>query len=834
MRSSLRTLIALGLLLPMVAHATSLTVTETVAGLDAVVKIVDAPAGDLSLHVLAPSGEDASVPVKSGATRTSIPGDHLQEAGAYRVYLANGSTRTSGETTFNVLPDTVDPQISRMETDTSTVAADGRSAATVSVILRDAYGNVLPGRPVELVGSRLEDAITPLSAVTDDSGVQSFSVTSTKTGTVFLRALDILSSTTLDTRVELEFQQGQGKVPTSGVSGDLSRYYGVAQPSWYPTPYPYYPAYPVPSYGGSPFAAQVAGGAVTGLQSFEVSTTPRQPRAGQSFTLTIRAVNADGKTAQDYTGTVSITAPDDPDAVLPGLTEDGQGQAKFIPKNLGMKVMPLSTSFSTPGTHTLVVEDATSVPGTTVRGEVTVTVGGEDVANQNHIQFTDPVDGAIVSDPAIVLKGKGPRLRNLTVTGGTETVNGDTDENGLFEIPVTLDASKTEHTLHVQDDSEDPKQRYSGDLKLSLAIPEPPPTPADTTPPTISASFSPENPNENEDVTLTVTSDEADLLIDLTLGDQQLSLTPDTSSPGTYTVLFRAPAPGSYPATIIATDVAANPTVKQIAFTVSAKDIPVLTDVTAEPRLGGVDLFWTPVDDDRVTSYVVYVGTEPQNFAFTLDTGKPTEGASVMGLDAGTTYYFSVTAKTKDRESTKSKTIASAPLGLSLTATPTPGSVQLTWKFPGEAIPVKGFMLEYGTSPDDLTEKREIPEKVRTMLVADLLPGIEYSFRLTPVAEAGEPLKDMSAEVAATPLVVDFLHPAPSELLPFPVQNDVPPDNTLHEGADKTPDTGLPPLGILAGGAVSAAAILLLARRRTALKAERAFLAAAQERYSRH
>ncbi len=830
MRTSLRTLIALGMLLPVVAHAASLTVTETVVGLDAIVKIADAPTSDVSLHVLAPSGDDNTVSIRGGATRASIPGEFLQEAGSYRAYLTNGSTRASGETTFTVLPDSVDPQISRMETDTSTIAADGRSAATISVILRDAYGNVLPGRPVELVGSRLEDVITPLSTSTDDSGIQKFSVTSTKPGTVFLRALDILGSTTLDTRVELEFQQGQGSVPTSGVSGDLSRYYGITQPSWYPSAYPYYPVYPVPSYGGNPFAAQVAGTGMTGLQSFEVSTTPRQPLARQSFTLTIRAVGADGKTVQDYTGTVNITSPDDANAVLPGLTEDGQGQAKFIPKNLGMKVMPLSTSFSAPGTHTLVVEDAQNG----VRGEVTVTVGGEDVSSQNRIQFTDPVDGSILTDPSIILKGKGPRLRNLTVTGGIETVNGDTDENGLFEIPVRLDAAKTEHELHVQDDSEDAKQRYSGDLKLSLAIPAPPPPPPDTTPPSIEGTFSPENPDENEDVTLTVTSDETDLLIEMTLGDQQLTLTPDTSSPGTYTVLFRAPAAGTYPATIIATDVAANPTVKQIPLVVSAKEIPVLTDVTAEPRLGGVDLFWTPIDDDRVTSYIVYVGTEPQNFAFTLDTGKITEGASVMGLDTGTTYYFSVTAKTEDKESAKSKTITSAPLGLSITGTPAPGSVQLTWKFPSDAIPVQSFMLEYGTSSSDLTEKREIPEKVRTMLVSDLLPGIEYTFRLTPIANAGEPLKEMAAEVTVTPLVVDFLHPAPSELLPFPVQDDVPPDNTLHEGADQTPDTGLPPLGLIAGGGLIACAVILFARRRAALKIERAFLSAAKKRYTQH
>ncbi len=826
MHKFLRISLALSLLLPSVAQAVSvLSVDQTIAGLDATVTVSEAPAGDLAVQVLMPSGEVGTVDVKhaqAGSLRTSIPGDLLQEAGDYRAYVMQGTKRVTGEAQFRVLADAVDPQVSQMESDKVSLAADGRATATVTVTLRDQYGNLLADRPVELVGSRLEDKITELSTATDASGMQRFSVTSSKAGTVFLRALDLLSSTTLDARIELEFTQ-TAVGPSTGLSGDLGRYYGQGGDPWF-SPMPYYPLYPMPSAYGNPYAAQVAPSAATSsVDNFEISISPKQPHARQSFTVTIRAVGTDGKTAQDYIGTVQMSTPDDPDAVLPGLTEDGQGRVSFIPRNLGLKVMSLSTSFSSPGIHTLVVEDTTTVPGQVIRGELAVTVLGEEISADHMITFTSPVEGSTVTNPLLEIRGKGPALRNLVVKGGVADVTGESDATGLFAIPVELAATQTEHTITVTDDSEDPKQRHMGVLHLILGE-----AAADAEAPEFTASFSPASPLEGDDVQLTVTSTESDLLVNFAVDTQQLTLTPDPSSPGTYTVLFRSPRAGTYVGSIAVMDNAGNPATKQLPFTVQARELPLIRGLTAEPRVGGVDLIWEPLEDERITSYLVYVGTSPQTFDFTLDTAKVTDGASVMGLDAGTTYYFTVSAKSGDRESAKSAVISAAPLGVSLKAVPLAGSVQLTWQFPGEALTIQGFRLEYGVGENDLTERRDITEGARTMLVSDLIPGIPYTFRLIPVDTSGEALTDLAAKVTAIPMAVDYLHPGASEL---PFDTETPPDNGLHSGADGTANSGLPSVAIWGSVLVCAGMIVLYARRRRAAHNAEAFLASADALY---
>ncbi len=828
MHKSLRIAVALSLLLPSVAQALpALSVGGTIAGLDAQATLTEAPAGDLTLQVLLPSGEVGAVDVNNvaaGTLKSSIPGDLLQEAGDYRAYVMQGAKRITGETSFRVLADAVDPQVSQMEADRLSVAADAKSAVTVTVTLRDQYGNVLPDRPVELVGSRLEDRITAIDTATDSNGSQRFSVTSSKAGTVFLRALDLLSSTTLDARIELEFVTAQAAAPSTGFNGDLSRYYGQGTDPWF-SPMPYYPMYPTMPWG-NPYAAQVTQTAApaASLDSFEISISPKQPRAGQSFTVTLRAVGTDGKTAQDYVGTVQMSTPDDPDAVLPGLTEDGQGRVSFIPRNLGLKVMSLSTSFSTAGEHLLVAEDSTSVPGQVIRGELLVTVLGEEISPDRMIQFTSPTEGATVTNPLLEIRGKGPALRNLIVTGGVAQVTGETDENGLFAIPVELDVSATAHTLKVVDDSEDPKQRHMGELHLTLGE-----APPDTTAAAFTASFSPASALEGDDVTLTVKSEESDLLVNLALDSLQLALTPDPTAAGTYTVLFRAPRAGTYVGSIAVMDNAGNSSAQQIPFTVQARELPLIRGLTAEPRIGGIDLLWEPLDDDRITSYTVYVGTSAQKFDFTLDTGKVSEGASVMGLEAGTLYYFTVAARADDRESAKSQVISAAPLGVSLKANPLPGSAQLTWQFPAESLSLQSFRLEYGIAENDLTERREVKETVRTMIVSDLIPGIPYTFRLTPIDTSGEALTDMAATATVTPNEVDYLHPAPSERLPY--DNSTPPDNGLHSGAGSTTGSGLPASMIALTVLGGAATIILYSRRRRAVKNAEAFLTSVDALY---
>lgn len=824
MRTKIATaLTLLSLAIPVASLAAgTLQVNEGIAGFDSEVTVSGiTPSADLALHVLLPAGDDVPLPFTAQTQNTvvTIPGDILQEAGDYRLFAAKGSNRVTSEVTLTIAPDRLDTRSSQMQSDRATLPADGQTTAMVTVLLRDLYGNPLEGRPVQIVGSRLEDEITPLSTITDELGRQRFSVRSTKSGQMVLRAMDVLSSTTLDGRLEIAVEGSAMGGPSTGFSGDLSRYYGMSNP-WVMPSYPYPVMYP--SYGMNPYAAQLASPATATPVSFEISISPKQPKAKQAFTVSVRAVGSDGKTTPDYIGTATVQAPDDIDAILPGLTEEGQGSIKFLPKNLGQKVMPLSTSFSTPGTHVLVIEDLETDPENPIRGEVEITVTGDPTAPAptNKIEFTSPMEGATVKGTRVQIEGKGPKLRNLTVTGQglTSTVEGETDANGNFSISLDLDPTVSTYSIHVEDDSTDPTKKTAGDLSFTR----------DGKGPDFTFNLSPEKALVNQDVTLSVVSAEPELTVTASVGERTLTLSPDSLSTNTYSVLFQAPKAGEYTVTITATDSGGNSTVKTGDFSVELATLPLVQNLRAVPQVGAMELSWDAVTGADADSYVVYVGTDPNDFSYSLDTGDPKTVARVEGLKSGKTYAFAVTVKSGDRESGKSLTVLAAPLGLTMNLVPQAGSIQVQWQFPDEAIPLSSFTLKYGVSPDALTQVREnLAPKMRTTTLYDLIPGITYYVELTPITTTGQPLVDMVGRDAATPLAVDLLHLSPFEPIAVPVQNtESAPPNSLHEGASILPENGLSNRVLLPSLLISVLGVIALVRRQRNLRKAKSFLQA--------
>lgn len=94
-------------------------------------------------------------------------------------------------TSFTVLPSDVSPTLSTVIASTASVLADGVEFSTLTVTLKDANSNRVPGKTVTLTSSRgAADTISFISNVSDSTGVVSFTVKSQTNGTSIYSARD--------------------------------------------------------------------------------------------------------------------------------------------------------------------------------------------------------------------------------------------------------------------------------------------------------------------------------------------------------------------------------------------------------------------------------------------------------------------------------------------------------------------------------------------------------------------------------------------------------------------------------------------------------------------
>lgn len=828
----LRVLVAcVGLLIPFsTASAGTLQTADAIAGLRTAIHLEGwSPETPYEAKFVLPDGTVWSNRVRTslkGDGTVVLPGEHTHTAGNYRLQLLQNSTVVSEET-FEVLPDSVDSGLSDIRAARAFLAADGEDAVEIRVSLKDQYGNPLSGRPLELIASDPAARITQLSGETDRIGIQRFLVRTHADGLLILTAMDILSAQVLEDREELF---AGSALPAMG--GHLSFWRDDPRMSSPPTPSPW-PVYP-PPYNNSynPYAASVLERAYAQergfdvLDHFEVNIEPEDLHVNEVASLAVRAVDRFGRTVQDYTGIVRISALTDPDASLPGFAE-GYGETTFTPRDLGEKRLPLVVSFTRSGRQILRIEDRLD-PGNIISGEMEVLVGGESaIPEDRRIQITSHKPDDAVNKTSITLEGTGPPFVNLLVSGGIEDVYGETDQAGHFSIPLTLSPAQRDFTIRVRDDS----GRYdSGSLHLILDQEDPKIT---------VVRFAPEQPERGANVLLVAESEPHLEEITMTLDDQKYPLTENATEPGTYQVLFTAPASGSYQPEIAAIDGAGNTAKLRSELKVTTAALPQVQHVVAQARANAVELTWDPMTEEPVTAYRIYVGEEPENFLYTLDTDRATTTATVAGLKAGTMYSFAVTALQNDLESKeKSNVVSARVLGTKMTITEQEGSLLLEWTFP-EGTPLSSFLLEYGVEPNQFTEKRILNGALRTTTIRDLLSGVTYYLRLTPMSTTGDLLAELAATGQGTPAIGVGFHPsAPTEpglvaIPDIPETLELPPSTTLHEATPATPSSGLPPVAVWGGLSLAGVALAIHWHRRRTMKMTMEFLRLMEERYHR-
>lgn len=779
-------------LFPCNASATgTIGANDSIAGLGIEVTLDGFPANDIAeLLLVSPDKSQQPFSVRTdtkGYALMTIPGAEAEKAGIYTVSVMNGQAPAQS-VTVSVEPESMDPWASTVQAWTPRIAADGRSGAEVTVTLRDRFGNVLSGRPVTLVSSRSEDTVTALTPETDTKGVQHFSVTTRQIGTMQLRAIDLLSGNTIVASADIQAGSAMG--------GEAS--------------FPY----------ASPYAATVSGDSrffyAQTLPSFDiidhfvVEVPSKMDRGVEAQKVTIRAVDRDNNTVENYAGTIVFSSTD-PEAVLPNF-----GTYTFKERDLGVKTFALALKFRTPGVQTFKVEDQND---TRITGEATVQVGGTSTTGESAIQITSHESDDYVSSLNIVIEGKGPRFVNLVVMGGMQDATGSTDETGFFSVPVTLNANQRDFTIRVRDES----GRYdSGSLHLIL----------DTDKPEISnIQFVPERPEAGEKLLIAIESEPklGQVLLRLPAGNdvEEIRLIENPTQSGSYQAFFTAPDPGTYQPAIAAMDKAGNVTEVRTSFSVGFQQMPQVQNVKAVPRVEAVELSWDPVAGE-LDGYRIYIGSDPLNFLYTLDTERVITKAVVRGLLPGQTYYFAVTALKDALESEeKSDVISAQVLGLTLDVTPGNGLLNIKWTTLSNDLPLSSYVLAYGVEEGKPTESRTINGELRDYTIRDLLNGVTYFISLTPVTITGDSLDELASTGQGVPNGSGF-KPSPLDPVPF--------DTVFHPGGtDNPPDSlseeGIPPFAWYLAAALGALVVAYRIYRWRSVSKSDAFLRAVQAQY---
>lgn len=764
---SISVLVFLGL--PGRADAASIDARDTVAGLSTEVLLRGfPPETSIPISVTSENGDRRSLETSTdhtGSANVRIRGEELERAGEYDVEVP---ATYNAHAQFTVLPETVDPLQSTVTAARHTISADGRDTLSVRVRMVDRYGNALAGRPAALISSRSRDSVLPVERETNRDGVQEFTVRAGGAGDMLLRAMDLLSSTTLESTLA------------------------------------------VTARGYHTLSAQLSEEFNNVAVGFAIAVEPPILQVEkEAQTVTVRAIDSTGGTVDNYHGKVTFRTTD-PEAIVPVMQEPNYGEYQFTEDDQGARSFTLALRFSSPGEQTLTVED-TENPSVKGEAKITVSFGAE--SRKPRIDITSHQDGQFINSTLITLEGKGPALINLRILGGREDMTGETAADGSFRIPVPLDPARREFTLRVQ---QKPGEGAADSRPIVLIL--------DTVPPEMSSiTFSPEKPNPGTSV-LAIAVAEPHLtnfhmlLTETPGGDPKTIPLEETSTAGTYQSLFTAPNIGNYQPLFHVEDSAGNRTELRSTFTVVPKPLPTVNNVRGAAKGNAVVLEWDPAPDD-VDGYRIYVGEDPVQALYSLDTGHPTTHATISGLLPGKTYYFSVTAVKGDGESAeKSTPVKMDIIGLTLTVTEEDSGLLLAWPTLPDSLPIASFILEYGTALNTFTEQRILNGALRSFSLRDLINGTTYHLRLTPINLTGEVLKELTALGAGTPKGTRF-QPVPIELITTP---NVPQEPFFAPNVPQPPTTsatGFPPLiGWLAMTLTIGGVILYMRHRHTTKK----------------
>ncbi len=770
----------IGLLISTSAYAVGEECTvrglDSIAGLGTEITVTNCISNKSgTLAIIKPNGERYTQSIgldSKGDGSTIVPSNATTIAGDYTVQFGPASSL------FSVLADKADDARSSLSASPLSLQGEGTEHVTVTAVLRDRFDNPVNGASIALLSSRPQDIITSVSSSTDATGRFVWKVQPREKGTMTLIPYDVLRNRQL---------QLSASVQIGGTSSFFSPWKGSL----------------IGNEQGGDNDAPSATANINPQNDrvfFELSLPQNatQVKTNELFSMNIRAMRGT-EVIRSYIGTLIVESTDT-DAELPKKGEDPvspqTGRIDMRNVDQGERKVPLSFSFRKQGKQTIRVFDKNDP---TLQGEIVLTVGGNGAEGEDVIRILSPVDGShIPQSSSIRLQGKAPSFINLRVKGGKEIVVGESDAEGVFRIDVPLHPDYKEVTLFVTSEN---GAYESNPVHLILDA---------EGPKIMSATINPAEAKVGESALLVVNADAGIPSMIATLGKKEVILSASGSSQ--YIGTITAPEEvGKATVTIVAKDQVGNSSSLMVQWNIVPKTLPMITGVRAESQMGKVALSWDAVTTLPVKEYRIYIAKkdEPLNMLFSLQTGKPMTSAVIGNLPLGVTYLFYLTAIGADgTEGTeKSLPVSASPLGMNVTATAKQNSVLLEWNAIA-GISIAEYILEFGTEAGVYTEKRTIDGKALATTVRDLLSGVTYEFRLTPIAITGKTLKDYQSTVRARVLDGSFLvgasDPAPlSKLPPVTLHNGAPILQTQWEDVPRVTSSGISSLLLIALGIVT-------------------------------
>lgn len=658
------------------------------------------PNRDLVFMVKKPDGVVINISAKtdkSGVAKTDLSDYHTHKAGQYFVsakFADSGIESVPG--TFNVYADQLSISNSTLKASKTVAKVNADDKVVVSVNLSDKFGNPFQGHLVNLISSRSDDEIVSSvnQVVTDLNGSMDFLVSSNKLGVSTFSAVDMTTGTTLDSRVQIAFVNGNFYLADAGGNDGFADIFQIAK------------------------AAQFGS-----INNFDIGGLPPTVQANKDISFKVTARDQNNLPVENYTGTVHFST-DGVNGANVTLPED----YVFKADDLGIHQFGLGLKFNSNGTYKIVVTD---VNNQLVKGELAVVVGDVGQTQQNglSISISSPTAGTY-SQNVQTVGGSAPAGSTVNIFDNEQQIGTvQADANGAFTYQTSALADGVHKLYAISLDANKQVQGTSATVQFTI----------DTTPPTVDEiTITPtEGITANSVMTVKVVSEENLQQAAVVFNSNIIQLTASLDQAGTYAGSMQAPPnPGEYPIDVVLVDQLGNQgnykakakvtitadsgivtteqstqqtqlsqetQVTQVTMETQPADLPPsqVIGVVAYGTNYRVTLVWEAANDDKlVKNYRVYYGLDPANLNQKVDTKDAATTWYIPNLNNGQEYYFSVTAVDDiGQESLVKSEVASAiPFNLEINvAVPNKPGISLN-NYPSADVVMRNAAIE-GLNP---------------------------------------------------------------------------------------------------------------------------------------
>lgn len=578
--------------------------------------IINASANQ-EVNILITKPDESSFELKAttkedGKAKVLLPGEELSMSGEYTAVAQQGYSKNASSETFNVLPGKASPTHSRVSFSQNALQK-GQSAQMV-IFLADEFGNPVTGHELSISPSQSSVQVYTSEFATDEKGKMDFSVSGSGAGVVSFSIFDATEGENILGQAQLAFTTANGDLPVSlAESGPVD--------------------------------------------AFELSGLESQTLASERQTVSVTAVDVNGNTVTDYTGTVRFSSTDS-EAVLPD-------DYTFTADDLGEHQFSLSIKLISPGTQTLTLTDLdqTNVTGA-LSTKVVTTLDSTSTASDAYNSDFETTDFERDGDFTLISPASGSySTSTIEVQGEGEYGNSavvmlNDEEAGRTEI--AFDNSFTYALQDLKDGSYDVKVNIVDKDGNVVETSDVETVTVDTTAPSL-ASISSDIQKDipaSSTVTVTVLSETGLESANLLFQDQITSME-ETNTAGKYQAKLVMPSTeGTYPLDVVLSDALGNeaqyrdqlslvvgPSTEPSTPTSTVSGVQKVTGLTATPGEENASLSWeTPESENTIAYYRIYYGPSSDALFAISETYDSSTHWTIPGLVAGQAYYFAVTA----------------------------------------------------------------------------------------------------------------------------------------------------------------------------------------------